>query len=284
MEVFNTIWCINHLGGNFTLGQNTRRVIKITDVYCISCGNKIDSEDEFCSKCGSKIIRLKEGQVVVEPRVVKEKHPLETIGFWEVYTHSRTYLNQLYLLLLFPIGIILFVYTVTCFSTFVGLIPIVVGLFLLYFFLVSLPFLMKGQAWLMRTFVGIEFRQPKTELKKRTEDEKLITQASNALKNKVIIKSLMYNLFIAMPLGIIIFTIQVTLLSVSVGFIFNWIALIINYSDIPSSWLIIFPTWAWIIISVLVSFIGIFLLTVSLHLLNRIAIYHGRFVKKLMVK
>ncbi|NHK32897.1 MAG: zinc-ribbon domain-containing protein [Asgard group archaeon] len=257
--------------------------MSITDVYCISCGNKIDSEDEFCSKCGSKIIRMTKGQVVVEPRVVKEKHPLENIGFWEVYAHGRTYLNQLYLLLLFPIGIILFVYSVTCFSTFVGLIPIVVGFFLLYFFLLSLPFLMKGQAWLMKAFVGIEFKQPETELKSEEEDN-FFNKAMNALKNKVIIKSLLYNLFIAMPLGIIIFTLQVTLLSVSVGFIFNWIGFIVNYSDIPSAWFSVFPTWAWIVVSVLTSFIGIFLLTVSLHLLNRIAIYHGRFVKKLMIK
>ncbi|NHJ38668.1 MAG: hypothetical protein FK731_01455, partial [Asgard group archaeon] len=185
--------------------------------------------------------------------------------------------------LLFPIGIILFVYTVTCFSTFVGLIPIVVGLFLLYFFLLSLPFLMKGQAWLMKVFVGIDFKQPNTELKSK-DDDNLWNKAMNALKNKVIIKSLLYNLFIAMPLGIIIFTLQVTLLSVSIGFIFNWIAFIVNYSDIPMTWFSVFPSWAWIIVSVLTSFIGIFLLTVSLHLLNRIAIYHGRFVKKLMIR
>ncbi|NHJ49837.1 MAG: hypothetical protein FK733_18740 [Asgard group archaeon] len=252
-------------------------------VYCVSCGKKIGSNFDFCSKCGANVIRIKEGKVDFEPRVEQKEHPLENVSFWDVYTHGRTYLNLLYLLLLFPIGIILFVYTVTCFSTFVGLIPIVVGIFLLYFFLLSLPFLMKIQAWLMKITVGIEFKQPKTEMK-IDEDETFMNKAKKALKNKVILKSLLYNLFIAMPLGIIVFTLEITLLSVSIGFIFNWIGFIVNIHSIPLTWFAYFPTWAWIIVSILTSVIGVFLLTASLHLTNRIAIYHGRFVKKLMEK
>ncbi|MHA1556179.1 MAG: sensor domain-containing protein [Candidatus Heimdallarchaeota archaeon] len=119
--------------------------------FCIKCGSKQEINKQFCSTCGTEF--KNEGQskeTQVQPRVVQERHQLLDASFFGVYTYGRTYLNILYLILLLPVGITLFVYAVTCFSTFVGLIPIVVGFFLLYFFLISLPYLMNVQSWLTK--------------------------------------------------------------------------------------------------------------------------------------
>ena len=163
----------------------------------------------------------------IETRVGNEKHPLEEVSFFGVYLKGQTYLNILYMILLLPIGIIFFTYAVTVFSTAVGLIVTFVGIFLLYFFFLSLPYLMKVQGWIMKISTGIEL--PKQEI---TFDENriLLQKAGDALKNKVIWKTFFYFLFFALPLGIITFTLAVTLISVSLGLTFVWLWPLIEYA------------------------------------------------------
>ena len=217
-------------------------------------------------------------------RVENERHPLEDVSFFGVWLKGRTYLNILYMILLMPLGIFYFTYAVTLFSTFVGLLVTCVGIFLLYFFLISLPYFMVAQGWLMRVFVGIELQREKVEF---AEDRTLVQKGMDALKNKVIWKSLLYFLFLAMPLGIITFTLAVTLLSVGLSFCFVWIALPIEYaiegSVLTSPWMLV--QWVRILVIIgycILPFIGVPLLTGSLHLINRMAIYHGRLVNKIL--
>lgn len=153
----------------------------------------------------------------IKTRVEDQAHPLEKVSFFGVWIEGRTYLNILYTILLMPLGIFFFTYAVTLFSTFMGLLVTCVGVFLLYFFLISLPYIMRTQGWLMRVFVGIDL--PRQEIK-IAEDKSLIQKGMDALKNKVIWKSLLYFIFIAMPLGIITFTLTVTLISTGLGVIF----------------------------------------------------------------
>lgn len=257
--------------------------------FCTQCGTEIDTLDLFCRHCGMRIARTNE-QVTREPegyyhtRVNQAKHPLLRTSFFGVYAQGRTYLNLLYLLLLFPLGIFYFVYTVTLFSVSAGLLVTIFGIFLLYLFLVSLPFLLKAQGWLMEKLVGVKL--PPQEPNLSTEGN-FIKKAIGALKNKVILKAFAYFLFVAMPVGIIVFTVMVTLLSTSIGLIFSWVNLIVEYAVVgqifsPSWSSPIFPMWIMVIIYICAPFIGVFLLTATLHLLNRLAILHGKFVAKLL--
>ncbi len=252
--------------------------------FCVKCGNKQDSNTQFCSTCGIEF--LNEGQrkeTPIQSRIVQERHSLLDVSFFGVYLDGRTYLNLLYLILLFPIGITYFVYSVTCFSTFVGLIPIIIGIVLLYFFLISMPYLMNVQSWLAKILVGVNIPIQKILFSKEgTTTEK----AWASLKNKSIYKSLLYFLFLAMPLGIITFTVAVTLISTSLGLMFSWSALIVEYvlegqlfTDI---WYSVLPMGFWIALYVITPFIGFFILTGSLHILNRMAIYHGKLVNAIL--
>ncbi len=218
----------------------------------------------------------------IETRV--GKHPLEEVSFFGVYTKGQTYLNILYMLLLMPIGIIFFTYAVTLFSTSVGLLVTFVGIFLLYFFLISLPYLMLVQGWLMKISTGIEL--PKHEVT-FDENRTLIQKAWDALKNKVIWKTLLYFLFFAMPLGIITFTLAVTLISVGISLTFVWLWPLIQYAVVGSvldePWVISNAVRIIVIIGwVITPFIGFPILTGSLHLINRLAIWHGRLVVKIL--
>ncbi len=252
--------------------------------FCIKCGNKQNINTQFCRKCGIEVQNDEQRKVTqVQPRVVQERHPLLEVSFFGVYKDGRTYLNLLYLILLFPLGITYFVYSVTCFSTFVGLIPIIVGILLLYFFLISLPYLMNVQSWLTKTLVGINSPMQQIHFAKEgTTTEK----AQASLKNKSIYKSLLYFLLLAMPLGIITFTVAVTLISTSLGLMFSWSALIVEYvlegQLITVDWYPILPNWIWIAAHIIIPFIGFYLLTVSLHILNRMAIFHGKLVSKIL--
>jgi len=252
--------------------------------FCIKCGNRQEINKQFCSTCGTEF--KNEGQskeIPVQPRVVQERHQLLDASFFGVYTYGRTYLNILYLILLLPLGITLFVYAVTCFSTFVGLIPIVVGFFLLYFFLISLPYLMNVQSWLTKILVGVNTPMQKIHFSKEgTTTEK----AKASLKNKSIYKSLLYFLLLAMPLGIITFTVAVTLISTSLGLMFSWSALIVEYvlegQLFTENWYSVLPKGFWIALHVITPFIGFFVLTISLHIINRMAIYHGKLVNSIL--
>ncbi|NHJ33030.1 MAG: hypothetical protein FK732_09210 [Asgard group archaeon] len=216
------------------------------------------------------------------------KHPLEEVSFFGVYLKGQTYLNILYMLLLMPIGIVFFTYAVTVFSTALGLLVTFVGIFLLYFFLISLPYLMLIQGWFIKITTGIEL--PKQEVVFE-ENRTLIQKSFDALKNKVIWKTLLYFLFFVMPLGIITFTITVTLLSIGISFVFVWLWPLIEWA-VTGTTLQLPPAWgplpglriAWIIGIAILPFIGVPLLTGSLHMINRLAVWHGRLVVRILTR
>ena len=222
----------------------------------------------------------------IETRV--GKHPLEEVSFFGVYLKGQTYLNILYMILLMPIGIIFFTYAVTLFSTSFGLLITIIGIFLLYFFLISLPYLMIVQGWLMKISTGIELPKQKVTF---DEDRTLMQKSWDALRNKVIWKTLLYFLFFAMPLGIITFTIAVTLLSIGISFVFIWLWPLIEYAvtgsafQLQGSWSTIPAIRILMIIgTIILPFIGVPLLTGTLHIINRAAVWHGRLVVRILTK
>ncbi|MHA1354895.1 MAG: sensor domain-containing protein [Candidatus Heimdallarchaeota archaeon] len=242
----------------------------MSEIYCKDCGNGLSVADVFCSQCGSTVMRKKSNGTTTPVRVAIQEHPLLKASFFGVYTQGKTYSNLLYLILLLPLGIFYFT----------GLIPIVVGIPLLFFFLLSLPYLLEIQTWLSSILTGVRIKPDRIKLKKEgTTTEKVI----GSLKNKSIYKSLFYYLLFAMPIGIITFTFAVTFISVSVCLMFSWVGLIVEfaiYGEVfREAWYAVLPQGFWISLYVIAPIIGFFLLTISLHLLNRIAIYHSRFIQ-----
>ncbi|NHJ84486.1 MAG: hypothetical protein FK734_03440 [Asgard group archaeon] len=264
--------------------------------YCVSCGGEVTSKDVFCSRCGAAVEKKSEKEIqlpttIQQPRVANYEFrqlPYENIGFFQVYSYGRTYLNLLYLILLMPIGIFLFTYAVTCFSTFVGLIPIIIGLVLLYFFLISLPYLTRGYAWLGKLLVGVEIPPKIPVVQKEDTEESFWKKAMSALKKRSILYSFLYFLLVAMPFGIVTFTLVVSLIPTALGLLFSWVALIVEFvlegGVLSNGWMYYtgLPNAFWIFIYCITPIVGFFLLTASLHLFNKLAIVHARIVAKMV--
>ena len=129
-----------------------------------------------------------------------------------VVLKPRSYLNILYLLLAFPLGIFYFVYLITGFS---------IGLGLLYIF-IGLPFLLLTMfSW--RLFARFEGLQARWLLKENVEHDSPArwSEASgfwnwiiSRLSSKYTWKGLVY-LLLKAPLGVISFIVTITLTTVS---------------------------------------------------------------------
>ena len=217
-----------------------------------------------------------------------QEYPQEkTVSYFAVFRYWRTYSNLLYLFLTFPIGIAFFVYAVTVFSVSVGLIVTFAGIILFYAFLWSLPRIMYAMGFLTETLVGV--KMPTKAYKPHFEGS-FFQRAIDSLKDKRIVKTFFYFLLPAMPIGIALFTIFVTLLSTSLSLIALPFAYVIelargNYEVwiqyIFNSWA---PHWVGILLLILSPLVGSFLLTVSLHLSNKLAILHGRMVRSILLQ
>jgi hypothetical protein len=212
-------------------------------------------------------------------------YTFERTTFLGVYKNPKTYTSLVYLLLTFPLGIAFFVYAVTGFSVSIGFVFTVVGIFLLYIFLWSLPRIMYIMGLLTDWLVGIKMPE---KVYKPYYEGSLFKKALKSLGDSRIWKTFLYFLFPAMPFGIAAFTIVVTLLSVSLGAISFPIVYLVelllgNYND----WIyFVFDYWAppWVkfVLLILVPIVGFFLLTATLHLTNTLALAHGRMVKGIL--
>lgn len=110
---------------------------------------------------------------------------------------------------------------------FAGLIPIVIGVVLLFLFLLSLPYLFEIQTWLSSFLTGVKIKSDRLHFNKDVSKKDKIL---NSLKNKSIYKPFFYYLIFAMPIGIITSTFAITLISTSIGLMFSWVNLIVEYA------------------------------------------------------
>jgi len=197
-----------------------------------------------------------------------------------VIGERQTYLNMIYLLISFPLGVAYFVFLVTGISLGLGLVITLVGIPLLVLMTFLWYWVGIFERELSSNILGIDISPVKNKALKQKAFLKKVTMH---LSQPITWKSLAY-LFIKFPLGILSFVALVTLLSVSLGLavfpiVYYSIRDIsgINFmtingvSYIPQTWQIF-----------LVAIIGIFLLFVSMHLLNGLAYVSGLFAKILL--
>ena len=201
-------------------------------------------------------------------------------NFFSVIGEEKTYLNMLYLLISFPLGIIYFVLLVTGISLGLGLVTTLIGIPILVFMTFLWYWIAIFERQFTSSFLGIDIKSAKNNSLKQKTFWKMIKKH---LSQPITWKSLAY-LFIKFPLGIVWFVALVTLLSVSIGLIgvpiayyFLWDVpgvdfMVINgVSVIPQVWQ-----------AILVGIIGVFFLFISMHILNGLAYVSGLFAKVLL--
>lgn len=187
--------------------------------------------------------------------------------FFSVIIEPQTYLNLLYLLLSFPLGIGYFVFLVVGFSVGIGLLIVWVGVPILLLMIAAwwglAAFEHQLAVWLLRMKMPpmCPHISPKTDLWEKIKAH---------FKNPVTWKSLAY-LFVKFPLGIFSFVLVVTLLSVSIAMMLPVFSIFI----FPVKHLVGLPL-------VIISLMGLLLLIASLHIFNGLAKVSGHWARMML--
>jgi hypothetical protein len=184
---------------------------------------------------------------------------------------AQTYLNILYLLLAFPLGIFYFVFLVTGLSVGLSLIIIWIGIPILLLVLIG----WWGMAAFERELAIRLLRVEIPPMKRETEPGLgLWARLKTYLGNPVTWKGLAY-LFIKFPLGIFSFVVAITLVSVSLSFV----AVPVAFPFVPEQILIEADTGGWVIDTfgeaLLVGVVGLVLALLSVYLMNWLAYASG---------
>jgi hypothetical protein len=183
----------------------------------------------------------------------------------------------LYLVLAMVTGIVYFTWVVTGLSLSLGLMVLVIGLPIAGLFLLSVRGIALIEGRLVEALLGV--RMPR---RPRFAGQTGIWQRfKNLMADKHTWFSMVYML-LQMPLGIIYFTLFVTLASVSMGLIaWPFVAMVVGVPLFVTPSLAYYATGWLIPISVVA---GALLITVTMHLAKAIGQGHGAMAKALLVR
>lgn len=205
-----------------------------------------------------------------------EPNPPTGSDFFNSLWKSQTWMNLLYLLLSFPLGIFYFVVLVTGISLGFGLLITVFGIFILFGVLMLVRALSKFEAEFTNVLLGTQIRPPDIPSEVSGFWKRFREKLVSAFTWKG-----MFFLFLRFPMGTFSFSVTISLLAASLGlistpFLYNspWF----NVEWPNNSWWYIdtFPE------ALVLAIIGIFLLFASLFALNWIAWAYGKVAKALL--
>lgn len=192
--------------------------------------------------------------------------------FLQVAWQGQTYLNILYLLLAFPLGLAYFIILVTGLSLGLSLAIVWVGLLILAV-MVLVWWIMAAVERQLAIWLLDEHIPPMAG--PAPVSQTFGARIKSHLTNPVTWKSLVY-LFVKFPLGILSFVVVVTCLSLSAGLIATpWL---VPYGYIEFGvWTIDTPSEAWFVAAV-----GVVVGLLSMHLMNGLAFVSGRLARLML--
>lgn len=204
------------------------------------------------------------------------------LGFWNSIGRGQTYLNMLYLLISYPLGLIYFVFII------VGL-ALGFGLFITWFgipILVGVMFIWLGFAYfernLTKVFLGIEIPY-------RAKEEK-VPGIWNTLKSRFsdsyTWKSFVY-LLLRFPLGVFGFVVLVTFISLTLGLIASPFVYGFVESGVIPQPACDAGTWCSFMnypFAILIGLVGILMIFVSLFIFNSLAKAYGLLARAMLSK
>jgi hypothetical protein len=193
-----------------------------------------------------------------------DTNPLERL--YGVFAKPQTYLNLLYLLLAFPLGLAYFVFLVTGLSLGVGLLILWVGLLILAGVL--------ALCWPLALFerqLAISLLKVKIPLLNHPQEQAgtIFQQVKNHLSNPVTWKGIAF-LFLKFPIGLASFIVTTTLGAVSLGLIlapltYQWVHINIGLWRINS-----------MSAAAIACVLGCIVAPFSLHIFNLLADWSGK--------
>ncbi len=194
-----------------------------------------------------------------------------------VVLEARTYGAVLYMLLALPLGIFYFTWAVAGVSISAGVAVLIIGVPFMILFMTTVYLLSLLEGRLVEVLLGERMpRRPATPPAAAT----LWQRIGNLLGDPRTWSTLLY-MVLKLPLGVLYFSLTVTLLSLSTGLTIGGIIELFSDGHLRLDGMFIhaMPTWA----APLVSLAGIALFFASLHLLRLIGRGHAALAKAMLV-
>ncbi len=209
--------------------------------------------------------------------------------FFGVIAEPRTYAALFYMLLSMATGVFYFTWVVTGISLSAGLAVLIIGIPFAILFLGSTRMFSLLEGRIVEVMLGE--RMPRRPLY-NSRGKPWLARIGEMLSDPRTWTTLLY-MVLMLPLGIIYFTLAVTLLSVSLSFIVAPVMALFGYATMNQNydgWSVlamengVLGTSLGYVSLPLVFIAGVLLLFVTLHLARGIGYLHGQFAKHLLVK
>lgn len=178
--------------------------------------------------------------------------------FFGVFAKSITWKNLIYLFLTFPFGLFYFILLITLLSLGVGLFILWIGILFIAFGLFLVWYISKFERILAMELLDAKIQPFELQISSRStfwEKIKTYLAASRLWKGLAFI-------LIKLPIGIIVFTVCVTLLATSLGLIAS--PFLVHLINFQSFWIEV----ASLPVSLFICLIGVVLFTSTLHVFN----------------
>ncbi|MEN6410696.1 MAG: sensor domain-containing protein [Anaerolineaceae bacterium] len=192
--------------------------------------------------------------------------------FFGVIAQGQTYLNLIYLLLAFPLGLFYFIFLVTGLSLGVGLFILWIGILILVGMFAAWVGLAYFERWQAIKLLHVDIPPM---MHKSTHSMNLWEKFKTYISDSGTWKGLLY-LFLKFPMGIVSFVVVVTLISLSGGLILTPVLYPYGYVQF-GGWELGSMTEA-----VGVSLLGMLILFASLHVFNGLAYISGQLARVLL--
>ena len=184
-----------------------------------------------------------------------------------VYLNSKTYSNIFYHIIAFPLGLIYFIFLTTLISLGFGLLITIIGIPILVAAIYLWRFFARMEIALVEHQFGIKF--PPKEHHKITG---FVANIKFLINDSFTWKALAF-CYLKFPFGLFSFTIVITLLSISFGFLtapffYNTLDIDFYYWQIDT-----------LLESIIISILGMIILTFTLYFCNWLAILFSKLVQ-----
>lgn len=223
---------------------------------------------------------LKVQQALRTPRPAKSASLLGK--FFGVFKDPRAYTALFYMLLSLATGIFYFVWTVAGMGMSLGFLVLIIGIPFLLLYLGSIRLLSLVEGRIVEVLLGV--RMPRRPVHPGDVGSQTIMQRIKEMFTDPRTWSTILYVFLQLPLGVLYFSLAVSLLTASLGMISSPIQdlfphmglLWIEYDDqtLELPW----------IVTPLIAALGVLLLTCLMHLARGVAWFHGHLAKALLVK
>lgn len=198
--------------------------------------------------------------------------------FFGIFTEQRAWGALLYLIFALGTGIIYFTWAVTGFSTSVGMLVLIVGIPLAMLFLLSVRGIALLEGRIVEALLGV--RMPRRPLFSR-RDIGFWGKLKNIMTQRHTWTAMIY-MVLQMPLGIIYFTVIVTLVATSVWLIGRPIAELVFDLPVFTTGRYAYYTYAWLMPFAMAG--GVLLLTATMHAIKYMGKLHGAWSKVMLVR